>query len=193
MKRLVCYGDSNTYGYDAQDIFGGPLPPEQRWTVQLGKLLGVEAVNCGLNGRTVPRWQRESEADLRLIVRHAPFDLLLIMLGTNDVCLGFDTADTASRMRLLLRTLRERITGCRVLLIAPPDVNCIEAAEPYAFETLAEHYKRIAEELDCYYLNLAGTEIDLAADGVHFSPEGHRQLAQILAETISSIIATKNP
>ena len=184
MKRLVCYGDSNTYGYDAQDIFGGPLPPEQRWTVQLGEALGVEIVNCGLNGRTVPRWQRELEADLRLIVRYAPFDLLIILLGTNDICLGRDVHDTSQRMRLLLKTLRERIPECRVLLIAPPEVTCFEASEPDAFEALAESYERVAGEYHCSFISLVDADVDLASDGVHFSPAGHRTVARILAQKI---------
>ena len=76
LPRIVCYGDSNTFGYDGADPFGGRLPAETRWPELLGGLLGCETVNCGLNGRTVPYYERSVKADLALLRRQAPCTLV---------------------------------------------------------------------------------------------------------------------
>ena len=67
--KIVCYGDSNTYGYDGDEMFGGRFPEGRRWPDLLGQMLGCETVNCGLNGRRVPRFRRSTEADAALLQR----------------------------------------------------------------------------------------------------------------------------
>ena len=68
MKRtILCYGDSNTYGYDPQSPLGGRYPPQVRWPDQLAALQpDRQIVNLGENGREIPRrpWevQRLEEA-----------------------------------------------------------------------------------------------------------------------------------
>ena len=79
--KILCYGDSNTYGYDGAEVFGGRFPEDARWPELLGRMLGCESVNLGLNGRRVPRFQRTIEADLTLLKRSGD-GLILVMLGT---------------------------------------------------------------------------------------------------------------
>ena len=52
--RLLCFGDSNTYGYDPRSYAGDRYPPESRWTDLLAEISGWEVVNMGLNGREIP-------------------------------------------------------------------------------------------------------------------------------------------
>ena len=75
--RLVCFGDSNTYGYDPRSFFGGRYPAESRWTDLLAKSSGWEVVNMGLNGREVPTGAEELAGMLH------QDDLLVVMLGDN--------------------------------------------------------------------------------------------------------------
>ena len=80
--RIVCYGDSNTFGYDGRDTVGGRLPAGARWVDLLGGMLGCECLNCGLNGRTVPYYERSVKADLALLRRQAPCTLVIVAFIT---------------------------------------------------------------------------------------------------------------
>ena len=57
--KILCFGDSNTYGYDPRSYFGGQYPTEHRWVDILAQKLHCKAVNAGENGREIPR--REGE------------------------------------------------------------------------------------------------------------------------------------
>ena len=77
--RLVCFGDSNTYGYDPRSFFGGRYPAECRWTDLLAERTGLEVVNLGQNGREIP----PGAGSLSGLLRRD--DLLVVMLGDNDL------------------------------------------------------------------------------------------------------------
>lgn len=180
MQKIVCYGDSNTYGYDAADVFGGRLPAEERWTDILSETLGITVVNCGMNGRMVPRWKRALDADLRLIARASPFDHLIVMLGSNDLLTEHEPEETAEQMRTLLRELQRLYPLCGFLLIAPPPVHGFELL----FDELSAQYLALAESLKIGFADAGAWRVDISADEVHFSPQGHRIFALRLAELI---------
>lgn len=186
--RIVCYGDSNTYGYDGRDPFGGRLPAEQRWPELLGGLLGCEAVNCGLNGRTVPHVPRSVAADAMLLRRQGPCALVIVLLGTNDLLLGAGAEETAERMRRFLPALREAQPDAAVLLCAPPAVA--ECGEGVAadFAELAAQYQALASELGAAFVDTTRWGIETAGDGVHFSPRGHRSFAVKMGQTVRALL-----
>ena len=100
MKTILCYGDSNTYGYDPETGFRYPY--EDRWTTILQKRLGDEALVIpeGLNGRTTCfedeiRPGRNGFAYLEPCLHsHGPIDLVVLMLGTNDLKIRFQLTPT---------------------------------------------------------------------------------------------------
>ncbi|MCR5577410.1 MAG: lipase [Oscillospiraceae bacterium] len=187
--RIVCYGDSNTYGYDGTDPFGGRLPAASRWPDILAGLLGCECVNCGLNGRTVPHVPRTVQADLALLRRQAPCTLVIVMLGTNDLLTFTEPEETAERMRSFLTALRENLPKTAVLLCAPPPVGEFETGWPEAFGTLAGLYKELAEELGTAFTDAGLWGIETAGDGVHFSQRGHRVFAVKMGQTVRALLA----
>ena len=84
-KKIVCMGDSNTYGYKPGANLDGRYPKNVRWTGLLA-LDGYEVINLGVNGMAVPA--RESFGWIRnRLAREMPADAILVMLGTNDVLL----------------------------------------------------------------------------------------------------------
>ena len=187
MLKIVCYGDSNTYGYDAADVFGGPLPAEERWPTILGALLSCETINCGMNGRTVPHYPRQTDADLRLIARNSGCDLLIVMLGTNDLLLGFDADNTAECMQSFLKVVKQALPNIDVLLVAPPPSSLIPEGCEADFSYLAELYSDAARELGIHFIDAGLWSVSMACDGVHFSPEGHRRFAESIAECVRTI------
>ena len=80
--RLLCFGDSNTYGYDPRSYFGGQYPAEHRWVDLLAKKLNCTAVNAGENGREIPRREGELQRFDLMLSNQKPLDLLIVMLGS---------------------------------------------------------------------------------------------------------------
>ena len=107
--KILCIGDSNTYGYDPRSYLGDRYPAEVRWTDRLEK---HEVINCGVNGMTVPR---EQSRYISLIRINEP-DLIIIMLGTNDLFRGLSAGQIAARMERFLEPVIDM--GKPVLLIS---------------------------------------------------------------------------
>jgi lysophospholipase L1-like esterase len=136
MKSVLCYGDSNTWGYDP--LTQARFPPEVRWTGVLAGCLGADyrVIEEGLNGRTT-RWDDPIETDrnglayLRpCIESHQPLDLVVVMLGTNDLKQRFnlsasDIAQSAAGAAEAAYRFANGPEGRRtaVLLVAPPANN----------------------------------------------------------------------
>ena len=91
MKTILCFGDSNTWGYNPENRqrFG----PEERWSGILRNSLGEDyrAIEEGLNGRTtlwddpIEGFKNGLDYLMPCLESHKPFDLITIMLGTNDL------------------------------------------------------------------------------------------------------------
>ena len=78
-RRLLCYGDSNTYGYDPRSFLGERYPESVRWTALLNAA-NWDVINRGENGRSIPRLDREIEAAVQTI-SGVETDVLTVMLG----------------------------------------------------------------------------------------------------------------
>ena len=105
--RLLCIGDSNTWGYDARSYFGERYPASERWVNLLAGLTGCECVNLGENGRCIPK----TPLDVEL----SEDERVVVMLGSNDLLEGFDAAACAGRMERFVAPCR----GGSVLIVAP--------------------------------------------------------------------------
>ena len=112
--KVLCIGDSNTYGYDPRSYLGSRYPSEIRWTERLGE---HKVINCGMNGLTIPK---DAGVFKELIQSRSP-DLVTVMLGSNDLLEGADAQRTAERMDVFLHALKA--SEARILLIAPPPMQ----------------------------------------------------------------------
>ena len=77
--KVICFGDSNTYGYDPRGYFGGRYDADSRWVDILAANTGWTISNMGQNGQEIPSAAPNLPADT---------DLLIVMLGTNDLLQG---------------------------------------------------------------------------------------------------------
>ena len=191
---VLCFGDSNTYGYDPRSLLGDRYPKNIRWTGILDSFGSWSVTCCGQNGREIPTRSTQWEPLFRLLQQTRP-DVLTVMLGSNDILCrpGFTAEDTAARMEAFLRAL----SYPRVLLIAPP------AMAPGAWVTeqrlltesarLGGCYEALARKLGCAFADAARWDIPLIFDGVHFSEEGHRRFARGLAEALDALFPSPNP
>ena len=177
--RILCFGDSNTYGYDPRGVFDERYDAKDRWVYLLSKLTGHECINAGANGREIPR----NPYDLRLLTDHAPVDIFLVMLGTNDLLQGATAKEASARMDAFLSAL---LPHCKqILLVAPPSMKrgAWVPTDALVEESihLAEEYKFLADKLRISFVDTRAWSIDLAFDGVHFTELGHHAFAGHLA------------
>ena len=99
MSTIWCFGDSNTYGYDPCDFFGGCYSAP--WPELLAEKTGFEVINDGWNGRMIPRREYELELFRKKAERYRA-DGLIVMLGGNDLLTGTSAREAALRMEALL-------------------------------------------------------------------------------------------
>lgn len=173
--RVLCLGDSNTYGYDPRGAFGGRYAPEDRWVDRVAKQTGWEMINAGFNGQEIPR----NAHTVPFPIGNQNADMLLIMLGTNDLLQGATAKESAARMEAFLNSLLPYEK--QLLLIAPPPVKRGAWVDSGKLVTesilLAEEYKNLAHKQKIPFLDTHRWNIPLAFDGVHFTEEGHHAFA----------------
>ena len=135
-KTVICYGDSNTYGFDPRMGCPERLPRRVRWTGRLDALPGPRIINEGMNGREIPHTAAAFSYLDRILERNAGADILFIMLGTNDL-FGFANV-TAGKIALRLQTMMDSVPllgtytgqGRRLIIAAPPLIDAM-ADDPF--------------------------------------------------------------
>lgn len=210
-KHILCIGDSNTHGYNADpadsEDHGIRFTENERWTCLLQKSLGKEYLVSeeGLSGRTIvfPDPLHESMDALSVIYSllksHEPIDLLILMLGTNDTKerLGMNAACISLGMQRLVN--KAKATDCwgshgpNILIICPPPIDrrmsdaamgqgCAEKSEQ-----LADYYEEQAKLTGCHFFNAKNIPLN-QIDYMHFTRCGHAQLAEILTDLIPALL-----
>ena len=189
MKRVICFGDSNTFGYDPRSYLGSQYPADVCWTGLL-KGMGWEVVNCGQNGLRIPR-ESQFPAIIDLLCRSGAADVVAVMLGGNDLLNGMSAEETAARMEALLRFMKEHKGDVVLLLIAPPPLRFGDWVQTRELidesKRLGGLYRQLAGKLDIALADAGDWDVSLTFDGVHFSPEGHAAFAKGLAQVLETI------
>lgn len=174
---VICFGDSNTYGYDPRGYFGGRYDADSRWVDILASETGWTISNMGQNGREIPSAAPNLLTDT---------DLLIIMLGTNDLLQGRSPEQAAERLERFLSGVS--LDRSRVLLIAPPPVTLGEwVPSPQLIDgsrAFARLCQALAERLGIRFADAGTWGIPLAYDGVHFTEQGHKAFAAGLLEEL---------
>ncbi len=190
-RKIICYGDSNTYGYDPADYEENRYPKEQRWTFILQELLGDnwEVIPEGLNGRKLPDLKYDAGRIGNMIEKLEDRDIFAVMLGTNDILLTMDpdAARPAAKMDSFLSFLTGKVKADNVLVIAPPHIGSDELLNPvyrrYYREScrMNRYFGELAASYKTRFADAACWGISLSADYVHFSAEGHCSFAGRMA------------
>ena len=186
MKRILCIGDSNTYGYDPRSYFGSQYPDDVRWTGLLEQA-GWKVFNCGQNGLSIPE-EIEFPVIRRLIRSRLPVDTITVMLGSNDLLGGATAEETVRCMERFLPCVIQEAPDTKVFMICPPVMQKGEWVRSgltiRESVKLAELYRGLAKRLGIEYADSGEWEIELTCDGVHFSQAGHAVFAKKLLDLI---------
>lgn len=167
--KVVCFGDSNTYGYDPRSFLGGRYDPSGRWVDLLAAGTGRTVLNQGENGLEIPAAVPDFPEDT---------DLLILMLGTNDLLSGRGPQQAAERLRRFLCNLP--LPAEKILLIAPPLAlgEWVQSRQLIDESTAFAGYCRIiAHQLGIRFADAGSWDVTPAFDGVHFTASGHRAFA----------------
>ncbi len=207
MYEVMCFGDSNTWGYDPST--GGRFPRSARWTGVLQAALGSDfmVIEEGLNGRTTV-WEDPVEGDkvgkrhlLPLLLSHAPLDLVIVLLGTNDLKKRYSApaSDIAAGAGVLLDIIAasgawKNGSAPPALLLAPPPLAKLTAFSGMFQDgteksrDLGRMYREVAEAHRCAFLNTADVIRSSDLDGIHLDEKEHKALGLAVAKEVKKIL-----
>lgn len=196
-RTILCFGDSNTWGCPPGG--GERFPRHIRWSGALQGLLGegYHVIEEGLNGRAATLehpWVEGRSGRPYLLPccrTHAPLDLVIVYLGTNDLSDHYhlSAADVAEACASLVKVVQAAECGHDggrppVLLVCPPPIRATgpEAAE---YETMAAKSRTLgarfavaAETVGAELLDLDGVVRYAEEDPIHLDADAHRALAE---------------
>ena len=203
-KRILCFGDSNTWGYDAES--DGRFDEETRWTALLQKNLGDDytVIEEGLCGRTAVFDDPLNEGmnGLRYVypcmMSHNPIDFMIIMLGTNDSKERFSAtprniADGMKRLIIKAKEIPAWRSAPHILLVCPAPIGKGCESSPVAgemgrcaekSEALAQEYRLCAEQNGVLFWDSAEVVTMNTIDFMHLDRESHRRFADRMAELV---------
>jgi lysophospholipase L1-like esterase len=212
MKTILCYGDSNTWGCPPVEQWGSAIRygPDVRWGSVLRSALGAGywVVEEGLGGRTTV-WDDPIEGEhkngkrylLPCLESHAPIDLVVLMLGTNDLKhkFGLSAADIAAGAGTLVDIIMRSTSGPndtapQALLICPPPTASLTLfADLFAGAgekslALAGHYRREAELRGCALFDARQVIGSSERDGIHLEPDAQQALGRAVAAEVRRLL-----
>lgn len=214
-KHIVCFGDSNTFGYcadpsDTRSGWPGRFGEDERWPRLMQALLGEEylVIEEGLSGRTTVFSDplREGRDGLSYITpclkSHEPVDLLIVMLGTNDSKERYNVGAYCISMGMERLVKKAETTDCwasapKVLVVAPPPIDprmtdtevvaAMGREAPAKTAALAGYYRAAAKANGWFFLDAAGCEMN-ATDHMHLTRKAHAALAERMAAEVRKIL-----
>ena len=209
MTTILCYGDSNTYGYNP--VNGLRYPKDVRWPGVLQKLLGdgYAVIEEGCNGRTTvfedveEPWKAGVGYLRPCLNTHKPIDFVIMMLGSNDLKRMFhasaqEIADGAEALVKIIKQFTKEKQGFvpKVILVSPPEIGKDIAASEFArsfdedaiirSKKLPTLYEKIAKKYECIFFDAAKVVEASEVDSLHLMPEAHKKLAEAFYNYIFS-------
>ena len=209
-KTVLCYGDSNTYGFNPSNGFR--YPESVRWTCLLQKKLGADykIIEEGCNGRTtvfddpIEGWKNGLDYLRPCLNSHKPVDIVVMMLGSNEMKEIFHASpeEIAAGAEVLVKDIIDFTSTKQgfvpeIVLVCPPEIGEGISTSPFYgsfYENAIERsrqlpplYKKVAEDNGCIFVNAADHIKPSTVDSLHLSPEGHSRLAEVLSETIEGV------
>ncbi|MBN9055987.1 MAG: SGNH/GDSL hydrolase family protein [Rhizobiales bacterium] len=211
MKTVLCYGDSLTWGYNAETLDRHAF--EDRWPSVLARALGPEVtvIAEGLNGRTTAYDDHLADCDRNgarilptILHSHDPIDLVIILLGTNDmkpaVCgTAFGAVQGLERLVSLVRHHAwsfDAEEGPDVLIVSPPPL-CETANTAFAAmfaggveqsSMLATLYADLADETGCGFFDAGSVAETTPLDGVHLDVRNTRAVGKGLEPVVRMML-----
>lgn len=210
MKTILAFGDSLTWGFEAGTWMRHPY--ESRWPNVLAAGLGGKArvIEEGMNGRTTAYDDPTDAAELNgakalpiLLKSHQPLDLVIVMLGTNDLkfaarCRAFDAALGMGRLIEIVQhyPFNDNYAPPQILIMSPPAL--VKTTDEWFAELwshaieeskkLAYHYAKLAKERGVHFFDTGGVAKADPTDGGHLDAANTRAIGEALVPVVKKIL-----
>jgi lysophospholipase L1-like esterase len=211
VTNVLCYGDSNTYGYIPGS--GGRYTRDVRYPGRLQMLLGDDynVIEEGCSGRTtlyddpIDGWKNGMDYLKPCIYSHRPIHIVILMLGSNDLKAAFhltaeQIAQSAGKLVDVIKSFTEEKQEFipKIIMVSPPEIGKDIRTSPFyggfvedAIEEskrFPEFYKKVADEKGCIFFDAAKYIYPSDIDSLHLEPEGHEILAAELYQVVKNIV-----
>ena len=186
MKRIICFGDSNTFGYNPQDLYGEPY--KNPWPSVLGGIIDAEVLNWGVNGAETPDSDFRRKLKLDRLAKNSPFDLVIVMYSTNDILNAVypDVRKIEENLEMLVLDIKEAFQGVVIVLVVPPVLRVSEDNQVIASKKMRKIIRGIAEKDCVIFADVNACELEMTYDGIHFSERDHQKIAVYLADVLKT-------
>lgn len=202
MQSVLAYGDSLTWG-SCPDV-GGRHAKADRWPTVLAELTGLDVIAEGLRGRTTAFDMPVSPAEMNgakllpsALHTHAPVDLVILMLGTNDSYCGVEPGMAARGMARLIEIVRHHPyrTPCdvpRILVVAPPVIVPSDGVTQTMIDASHEYrglVGQVAQAGEVAFFDSNTVAASSPLDGFHLDAKNTRAIGTALAPLVKQLIA----
>lgn len=202
MKKVLCFGDSNTFGFIPES--GKRYDKHTRWCGILAATKKFEIIEAGCNNRTAysdnPAGFQQTGYKVLPTLLTGDLDCVILNIGINDLQKIYTTTqdDIKNGIKNLIKIVKETVPTAKILLISPAvltqnifngyfatlfDETSIEKSK-----MLGTLYKQISSEENCAFLDLNEYTRVSALDGLHYEPEGHQKAAAAVLAKLDELL-----
>lgn len=206
MKKILCFGDSNTYGFIPQS--GLRYDINTRWTGILQTLCNneFEITEAGCNNRTafIDNPAGINQTGYKILPEYLKtnfFDIVILAIGINDLQRFFNPTlnEFEQGMEKLIQITKNLSPKSKIILICPSKLNLAginNGIFSYQFDKISVEksgklspiYKSLAEKYKCHFIDLNNIVEVSPLDGLHFSAESHKKIAGNLYKNLKQTI-----
>ena len=200
MKNIVCYGDSNTFGFNSKD--GSRYDENTRWTAVLQNILGSEykVYNEGMCDRT--GFVNNPNGEIFSAQEHFPktiesfenIDTLILWIGTNDLMFQYNISDEKIE-KGLQNLIRLAQLKTEKIIVIPPVILREKILGSYfgdrfdktsiaKSKDVQNIYKTVANTYHCRFFDINEIVKPSDFDGLHYDEISHRIIAEELAQLV---------
>ena len=201
MKKILCFGDSNTYGYIP--VSGERYDENTRWAgILKQKLLSdYEVIEAGVNNRNgfVESNCGENLTGYKVLPKYLSEnpDIVVLAIGINDVQKFYrpDLSTISAGLESMVKSIID--SGAKLVLISPPVLNDDVLRGNFSFQfdeesvstskRLPALYEEIAKSYNCHYIDLNKHVYPSKEDGLHYTKGGHSTIANLIYNCIIKI------
>ena len=203
LKKILCFGDSNTYGYIPNN--GARYDKNTRWTGVLSLLSHgkFEIIEGGCNNRTAfaanPAGKIFTGYEILPELLTDDFDAVVLTIGINDTqfLYNLSSIEIASGVEKLINIVKVKSPQAKILLVAPSILTddvlngnfaCLfDRTSIEKSRQLPLLYQKIAEKQNIEFLDLNSVAKTSSLDGLHYAPEQHLKIAQAIFTILSEL------
>ena len=203
MKKVLCFGDSNTFGFIPES--GKRYDKNTRWSGILTQLAAekFEIIEAGCNNRTAftdnPAGFEQTGCKVLPTLLNKDLDCVILAIGVNDLQFFYNPTleEIKNGMRRLVDIVREHCPNAEIILVSPARLtdNIFNGYFRAMFDKisiekslhLSEIYESIAKEKNCRFADWDKIVTVSPKDGLHLEPDAHKKIAEAMFESLLSL------